>query len=37
MSVLIPVIAIVLMITIGYVLKYLPNRLPQRQEIPFDD
>ncbi len=33
MSVLIPVIAIVLMITIGYVLKYLP----QRREIPRDN
>lgn len=28
MSVLIPLIAIIVMITVGYVLKYLPNYLP---------
>jgi len=28
MSILIPVISIIVMITVGYVLKYLPNYLP---------
>lgn len=32
MSVLIPVIAIISMITIGYVLKYLPDYLPWLKE-----
>jgi hypothetical protein len=31
MSPLIPLIAIIVMITVGYVLKYLPNYLPWRK------
>lgn len=31
MSVLIPLIAIIIMITVGYVLKYLPDHLPRRR------